>query len=146
MSSSYDLEKELKFREVFQNAIRKNYQQIIQEFVRNPDNFNYFTRELFENRILDFMTKESLLDSSRDREGRAEKLVQHIGLSSASSMRIFIRLFKQNSHDIYYDIVSNNKNKIDTFEKIELEFFGENSHEMVKNVFVFTILFFFYFK
>jgi hypothetical protein len=142
MSSNYDLEKELRFREVFQNAIRKNYQKIIQEFVRNPDNFNYFTRELFENGIFDLITKESLLDSSRDREGRAEKLVQHIGISSASSMRIFIRLFKQNSHDIYYDIISNNKNKFDSFEKIELEFFSENPHQMVKKMSFFFNIFF----
>jgi hypothetical protein len=136
MSSSYDLEKQLKFREAFQNAIRKNYKKIIEEFVRNPDNFNYFTRELFENGIFDLITKESLLDSSRDREYRAEKLVQLIGLSSASSMRIFVRLFKQNSHDIYYDIISNNKNKYDAFEKIEIEFFGEDHHQMVRNYYL----------
>ena len=56
MSSSYG--KELKFREAFQNAIRENYQKIIEEFVRSPETFNNFTRELYEKGIFDSITKK----------------------------------------------------------------------------------------
>ena len=127
MSSSYG--KELKFREAFQNAIRENYQKIIEEFVRSPETFNNFTRELYEKGIFDSITKNTLLDSRKDRVERAEKLVSEVSISCASSIRIFIRLFKQNSQDIYYDIISNNKNKFSnqSLEKIEFEFFGEDN-------------------